>query len=124
MSIWRKLVIFTLILAMPMSSWAAAVSNSHCQASDNNSHTMIVQVDDSDTINSHDHIASNDTSQSSCGGCDENMNCSVSICSAHVMFDRDAIASVDSHHFYYQRIPSFAYPVDPTLPYRPPIAFS
>ena len=124
MNIWRKIVTFTLILAMPMSSWATVMMNTHCQAADNNSHTEIVQVNDSDAIDLHNQMTLNDTSLSSCGNCDDDMSCSVSICSASAMFDGAVMAMSESSHSDYQRIAFFAYPMDPTLPYRPPITFS
>ncbi len=124
MNIWRKIVTFTLILAMPMSSWATVMMNSHCQTADNTSHTEIVQVDDSDTLYMHDHMVSDDSGHATCDGCEDNMNCSVSICSASAMLDSVVMAISDHSHFDYQRMLSFAHTMGPTLPYRPPITFS
>ena len=109
---------------MPMSSWATVMMNSHCQAADSNPHTIVAQMNDSDTIYSHDHIAMDNVSHTTCDGCGDNMNCSVSICNATAMFDGVVIDISDPSHFDYQRMKSFAYPIDPTLPYRPPITFS
>ena len=124
MNIWRKIVTLTLILALPVSSWATVMMNPHCQTDDNTSHTEMVQVDDSDTLYMDGHIVSDDASHAACDGCEDNMNCSVSICSASAMFDSVVMVISDQNHFDFQRMSSFAHTMGPALPYRPPIIFS
>ena len=85
---------------------------------------MIVQMEDSATIYSHDQMMPNDASHSSCGSCEESMSCSVSICNATAMFDGVVIDLSETAHLHYQHMSSFAHSMDPTLPYRPPISFS
>ncbi len=124
MNAWRKIVVFTLMLIMPMSSWAVVTMKSGCSVSGHDSYSMTAQMDDNDAIHQHEHNYSQDTFHSSDNQCEDNVSCSVSICSATALFESVSINLNDTSRFTILRNLPFAHPSDPTLPFRPPIFFS
>ena len=122
MKLWRMIVIFTIIFAMPFSSWASVIMASHCQVSDNTMHTMILQLDDSESMHLHDQMPSPKSNNQS--NCDDNLSCSVSGCSITALVNGITIDPNYSNHTVYQRIQSLAEPSDPDLLFRPPISLS
>ena len=121
---WRKIVIFTLLLAFPISLWASASMASHCQMSDSTSHSSHAQMDENETMHSDDHESSEDSKTQSNCECDENSNCSVSSCGAIALLNDALIGLTYTKHSVYQRIHSLADPADPDLLFRPPISIS
>ena len=125
MKLWRNVVIFTMILAMPISSWATVMMTSHCQASDNTPHSMTTQVNDSESIHEHDHMSSPELNDQSNCECDDNLNCCISgcisSCSSVALSNTNWLETVLLIHPVYQRVQSLADPSDPSLLFRPPI---
>lgn len=121
MKFLRKMVIFTMILAMPISSWASVMMNSHCQTCDNPSHSLTTQLNDSDCMHGHDQIPSSESNNQSNCECDDNMNCSVSGCSATALLNGITIDPDFTTNHVYQKLRVHAEPSDPDLLYRPPI---
>ena len=120
---WRKLTIFAIMLALPLSMCASITMSSHCQPSDDTSHDM--HVDDDMHAHMHNEILSKDkdsSDHSNCDcGCDGSLDCSVSGCSASVIsssmrFDLQYLTQSTS-----QQIQIRAEPPDPNLLFRPPI---
>ena len=91
MNFWRKIVIFTVILAMPISSWATVTMTSHCQTSDNTSHSITAQMDNNESMQVHDQTPSPEANDHSGCGCEDNMNCSISICSSTALLNGNTI---------------------------------
>ncbi len=124
---WRKIVIFIMILVFPVSMWASVSMSSHCQSSDDTSHSEHMQMDDGDTHNHmHDQTPSqdsNDHTDCDCG-CDGTLDCSVSGCSASVIsntlkFDIQYLTQSTFQQSQVQTEPS-----EPTPLFRPPILSS
>jgi len=124
---WRKTIIFIMLLVFPISMWASASMSSHCQSSDNTSHSEHMQMDDGDT---HKHMQDQTPSQDSnehadCDcGCDGSLDCSVSGCSASVIsnmikFDTQYLTQSTFQQFKVRTGPS-----EPNLLFRPPIISS
>lgn len=124
MKVFRQIVIFTMILAMPISSWATVMMTSHCQASDNASHSISSQVDDSESLHAHDQLPSSESNHQSDCECDDNMNCSISGCSATALLNGITLDSNYSTNPVYQRLQAQAEPAEPDLLFRPPISIS
>ena len=123
MKLGRMIVIFTVILAMPLSSWATVMMASHCQISDNTTHTMIQQLDGSESVQCHDQMSSEESNNQSDYGCDS-LNCSASVCGGHAMINGIAIDSYNLDQNEYQIVKSLAYPSCPDQIFRPPISLS
>ena len=119
---WRKIVIFTMILALPISMWASMSMASHCQNTDTSSHSM----DGNGPMLAHDQMPSPDSNnQSDCDcECDDNLNCSVSGCSVTALINETTIDLRHSTHSVYQRIQSLSDPSEPDPLFRPPISLS
>ncbi len=124
---WRKIVIFIMILVFPVSMWASVSMSSHCQSSDDTSHSEHMQMDDGDTHNHmHDQTPSqdsNDHADCDCG-CDGTLDCSVSGCSASVIsntlkFDIQYLTQSTFQQSQVQTEPS-----EPSPLFRPPILSS
>ncbi len=85
---WRKTIIFIMILVFPISMWASVSMSSHCQSSDDTSHSEHMQMNDGNShIHMHDQSPSqdsNDHADCDCG-CEGSLDCSVSGCSASVI---------------------------------------
>jgi hypothetical protein len=121
---WRKIVVFTMILALPISLWASVAMASHCQMPDTSSHSSHMQMDDSDSMQSHDQMQSSESNDQSNCECNDNMDCSVSGCSSTALLNGISIDSNHSTTPVYQRIQAQAEPADPDLLFRPPISIS
>ena len=123
---WRKIIIYTLILVMPISLWASVTMASHCQTSDDTSHSMHAQMDHSQHVQMQDHSAPQDIdNHNDCEcGCNGEINCSVSGCSATVLLNAVGIDLLSSTQFVYQTVMTLAVPPDPHLLFRPPISLS
>ena len=121
---WRKIVIFALLLAFPISLWASASMTSHCQMSDSTSHPAHAHMDDHISMQSDDHEISEDLKNPSNCECDEDLNCSISSCGAVALLNKTVVDFTYTTHSVYQRIHSFADPADPDLLFRPPISVS
>ena len=124
MKLWRMIVIFTIVLAMPLSSWATVMMASHCQVSDNTTHSMILQLDDSESMQLHDHIPTEGSNDQSDHGCHGNLNCSTSVCSGNALISGITIDPYYSDQTEYQRVQSLADPSYPDQIFRPPISLS
>ena len=122
MKLWRMIVIFTIILAMPLSSWATVMMTSHCKAADNSPLSMTTQINDGESMHLHDQMPSPESNNQS--NCDDNLSCSVSGCSITALVNGITIDPNYSNHTVYQRIQSLAEPSDPDLLFRPPISLS
>lgn len=125
---WRKLAIFALILAMPISSWSSVMMASHCHTSNNTSHSAHTQMDASESMHAHmqDQAASQDTSDhAGCEcGCDSEINCSVSGCSATTLLNSIEMHTINSTQFMHQAVAALAVSPYPNLLSRPPISLS
>ncbi len=121
---WRKIVTFTMILALPISLWASVAMASHCQMTDISSHSSHALVDHNDSTQSHDQIQSSESNDQSDCECNDNMDCSASGCSSTALINEIAIDSNHSTTPVYQRIQAQAEPADPDLLFRPPIYLS
>ncbi len=132
---WRKIAIFTMMLALPISMWASISMASHCQSSDDTSHSMHMQMDDGDMpVNMQEHTHehnhdkmssqdSNDHANCDCG-CDGSTDCSVSGCSASVISNLTGFEVKHLTQSRYQQTQRHADPADPNLLFRPPISLS
>jgi len=124
---WRKTIIFIMLLVFPISMWASASMSSHCQSSDNTSHSEHMQMDDGDT---HKHMQDQTPSQDSnehadCDcGCDGSLDCSVSGCSASVISTTIKFDIQYSTQSTYQPPKVRTKPSEPNLLFRPPILTS
>lgn len=121
---WRKIVVFTMILALPISLWASVAMASHCQMPDTSSHSSHMQMDDNDSMQSQDQMQSSESNDQSNCECDENMNCSVSGCSATALLNGVTTDSIYSASPVYQRVQTRAEPDYPNPLFRPPIYLS
>lgn len=124
---WRKIVIFTMVLALPISMWASVAMASHCQSSDETSHTMHMNDDDMHEY-MHDHMQlqeedSNEHSNCDCG-CNGSLDCSISGCSASLISNSIKFDLRYSSKLTFQPIHLRAEPSDPNLLFRPPIISS
>jgi len=122
---WRKIVIFTMILALPISIWASVSMASHCQSSDDTSHSM--QMNDGDMhAHMHDQISSqNSNNNSNCVcGCDGGQDCSVSGCSVSVLSNTTGINPLYTSQSVYPSVKALAILVDSSCLFRPPISLS
>ena len=124
---WRKIVIFTLLLAFPISLWASVTMASHCQSSDDTSHAMHMN-DDGVHEHMHDQVPAHDddsSDHSNCDcGCSGSLDCSISGCSASII---TSTIKFDLRHLSkstFQQTQVWAEPSDPTLLFRPPIISS
>lgn len=130
---WRKIVIFTMMLALPFSMWASVSMASHCQSSDDTSHSIHMQMDEGDQLiaehaQQHDHSKmlsqdANDHENCDCG-CDGSADCSVSGCSASVISNLIGFEVKHLSQSRFQSTQVHADPADPNLLLRPPIALS
>ncbi len=124
---WRKIVIFVMLLALPISMWASVTMASHCQSSDDTSHAMYMN-DDGMHEHMHDYTPpqedeNNDHSNCDCG-CSGSLDCSVSGCSASLITTSIKFDLRLSSKSTYQEIQVRAEPSDPNLLFRPPILSS
>jgi len=124
MKVFRKIVIFIMIMALPITLWASVVMASHCQMPDTFSHSSHVQVDYNDSMLSHDQMQSSDSNEQSNCECDDNMDCSVSGCSSTALLNGITIDTSLLTTPVYQRIQAQVEPADPDLLFRPPIYLS
>ena len=127
MNRWRKIVIFTMVLALPTPMWASATMASHCQSSDDTFHTMHMNDDDMHE-HTHDHAPSqdddiNDHSNCDCG-CNGSLDCSISGCSASLISNTMKFDLRNLSKSSFQPIHLRAEPSDPNLLFRPPIISS
>lgn len=123
---WRKIVIFIMILAMPISSWASVLVSSHCNAPDSTSDSTLAQMDHSQHMQKQDQTASqdaNDHGDCECG-CNGEINCSVSGCSATALSSSIEIDTINPTQSMLQTVVTLAVPQYPNLLFRPPISFS
>ncbi len=123
---WRKIVIFTLILVMPISLWASVSMTSHCPSSDNTSHSMHMQMDNNSHKHKHDSMSSQDINvHSNCEcGCDGDQDCSVAGCSASALSNSIAFELTYFTQTIFQQAQALIKPSEPNLLFRPPIALS
>ena len=126
MKCWRKIIVFIMLLALPISMWAGVTMVSHCQSSDDTSHMMHMNDHDMQE-HLHDqapaHDDTNDHSNCDCG-CNGSLDCSISGCSASIIttaikFDHRYLSKSTFHQIQVRVGPS-----DPNLLYRPPIISS
>lgn len=124
---WRKIIIFTMLLALPVSMWASVTMASHCQSSDDRSHAMHIS-DDGMHEHMHDQTLSQDedkSDHSNCDcGCNGSIDCSISGCSASIISNT---INFDLRHISkstFQPIQVRAEPSDPNILFRPPIISS
>lgn len=121
---WRKIVVFTMLVALPISMWASVTMASHCQSSDDTSHAMHMNDED---MHEHMHgqppLQNNDSSDhSNCDcGCDGSLDCSVSGCSASVISNTVKFDLKHLTQSTFQQLQVWAEPSDPNLLFRPPI---
>ena len=122
---WRKVVIVTMILALPISMWASVAMASHCQTSDDTSHTMHMNDDDMHG-HLHDQTSEDNASEhSDCDcGCDDSIDCSASGCSASVLSNTIKFNFNYLSQSTFQQIQVRLEPSDPNLLFRPPIISS
>jgi len=124
---WRKIVIFTMVLVLPISMWASFSMASHCQSSDDTSHAMHLN-DDGMHEHMHDQAPSQDddtSDHSNCDcGCGGSLDCSVSGCSASVTSNTIKFDLKHLTQSTFQQIQARAEPSDPNLLFRPPIISS
>ena len=124
---WQKIIVFTLILALPISLWTSVTMASHCQSSDDTSHAMHMNDDDlHEHLHDQVHLQDDTTSDhSSCEcGCNGSFDCSISGCSASII---TSTIKFDLKHLsksIFQQIQVRAEPSDPNLLFRPPIISS
>ncbi len=121
---WRKMIIFTLLLAMPISLWASATMSSHCLISEAPSHSDHAQMDDNQPMHIDDQETSQHASDQTNCECSENSNCSVTSCGTLALLNKTTVNSDYLIHLVCQRLQSFANLVDPDLLFRPPITNS
>ena len=128
---WRKIVIFTMMLALLISMWASVSMASHCQSSDDTSHSMHMQMNDVDENQhtpEHNHgnmLAQDSNDHANCDcGCDGSTDCSVSGCSASVISNLIGFEIKHLTQSRFQQIQIQTDPADPNLLFRPPIALS
>lgn len=121
---WRKIVIFTMVLALPISMWASATMASHCQSFDDTSHAMHMNNDDMHE-HMHDHMQlqeedSNEHSNCDCG-CNGSLDCSNSGCSASLISNTMKFDLRNLSKSSFQPIRLRAEPSNPNQLFRPPI---
>ncbi len=120
---WRKIVIFTMLLALSFSMWASITMASHCQTSEDTSH--VKHMNDDAHEHMHDQAPAHDddsSDHSNCDcGCSGSLDCSMSGCSASIL---TTTIKFDLRHLTastFQQIRARAEPSDPSLLFRPPI---
>jgi len=124
---WHRIVIFTMVLALPISMWASVSMASHCQSSDDTSHSKHMQMNDDET---HEHMHDQMSSQDSNGhencdcGCDGGLDCSISGCSVSVISNSIGFDLRHLTQSIIQQAQIFVEPSDPNLLFRPPISLS
>ena len=124
---WRKTIIFIMILVFPISMWASVSMSSHCQSSDDTSHSEHMKMNDDDSLNHmHDQAPSQDSNEhADCDcGCDGSLDCSVSGCSASVISNT---IKFDIQHLDQSTFQQFKVQTEPSEPnplFRPPILSS
>ena len=123
---WRLVLFYILMLAIPTSNFASVTMASHCQTSDNTSDSMHAQMDHSQHVQMQDHSAPQDIdNHNDCEcGCNGEINCSVSGCSAAALTNFVGTTSINSTQFKFQGVTTLAFPPDPNLLFRPPISLS
>ena len=121
---WRKIIIYTLILVMPISMWASVAMASHCQTSNDTS--MNGQMDHSQHMQMQDQLNDQDVdNQTDCEcGCNCEMNCSVSGCNAAAVTNFVGTPLINSTQLVYTGAATLVFPPDPNLLFRPPIYLS
>ena len=122
----RLLISFILVVVLPGSNYASVIAGSHCQTTDNSPHSIHSQMDEDQHQHMQDHISSETAdNHSDCEcGCDGNVNCSVSGCSAAALLNVDGIETSHLTQMLYQGIAALVDPPDPHLLLRPPISLS
>lgn len=123
---WRKIVIFTMILALPVSMWTSVSMASHCQTSNDTSSSTHAQMDHSQHMQMQGQTISQDASDhGDCEcGCNGEINCSVSGCSVTALSSSVEINTVNSTQPFVQAVATLVIPQYSNLLLRPPIAFS
>jgi len=121
---WRKIVIFTLLLAMPISLWASVAMSSHCLMPGSSSHSAHELMSEHDTMHSDGQVTSQLASEQTNCECNDNSNCSASGCGVIALLNQIKFDLIYSVHSEYQFTQSLANPVDPDLLFRPPISIS
>lgn len=124
---WQKIIIFTMVLVMPVSSWANILIGFHYQTSDTSSHTMACLTDDGQQHVHMGHQVASDESKSNVGckhKCSGLYDCSVSGCNATALL----VSSEIKFRVLTQVVGQFfgiaASAPDPHTLFRPPISLS
>ena len=123
---WKKIVVFILMLAMPISTWASVTMISHCQTSDSSSHSMHAQMDKEQQMHINHQVAADEVDNSAdceCG-CSGVLDCSVSGCNATTLLGDCEIKFRALTQTIGQSVKSFLPSPDPHLLFRPPIFLS
>ena len=127
---WRKIVIFIMMLTLPISMWASVSMATHCQSSDDTSHSQHTQMVDRMSENKQEHnhesmFAQDSSEHKNCDcGCDGSTDCTVSGCSASFISNSMEFDVNYLTQSRFQQTQILAVPVNPNLLFRPPIIFS
>ncbi len=117
----RKIVILILIMAMPISLWTSTTMGSYCLIHETTSHTNHMPMNGDKPMNMDCHETSQLASEQSKCGCNDHLNCSVSVCGAIALMNQISFKFAFSVNAQYQGKQPFANPVYPDLLLRPPI---
>ena len=126
MKYFRLAMFYILMLVIPASNFASVIVASHCQTSNKTSHSMHVQMDENESMHMHSedrntHQDSSEHEDCECG-CNGEINCSVSGCSAAALMNIVGVDTIHSKQTMYQRVATHTVPPDPNLLFRPPIS--
>ena len=124
---YRQLLIsLILALVLPASSFASEIASTHCQTSDNSSHTTHAHMDEDQHQHMQDHMSSEaiDNHNDCECGCDGSVNCSVSGCSAAALLNVVSLDTINLIQKLYLSAEALAFPPDAKLLLRPPISLS
>jgi hypothetical protein len=123
---WNNIIVFILMLAMPVSSWASIAMGFHCQTSDSSSHSMHAQMDDGQTMHMNHQMVSeeiNNDTDCECG-CSGIFDCSVSGCHTTALLGDGEIRFRPFSQSISWLASAFVPSPDPHLLFRPPIFLS
>ena len=127
MKLSKKIVIFTMMLALPVSMWASVTMASDCQSPHNTPNSQHMQMEGEDVHkHMHDQIPSqNSNGHENCNcGCDSGLDCSVSGCSVSAVASTIGIHLQYTSQFLYASVKTLNILVDAGPLFRPPISLS
>ena len=126
MGTWRKIFIYLLILALPVSTMAGLDVNTDCPHSTQESNVLIKQSTDShcETTTNSDFVADLSTAPTSDCQCHNNLDCTSAGINLAAIASSSKFAFTDSNDQVISYLVNHLLPVTLTPLFRPPISIS